>query len=327
MSVASTLSDNNIYASHSQVVSTSWRSSLHSSPQGAGFILSHISDRSPKIQIFANRIQVKVERKIQVGGGVRSKITGQSKASRKRMLEYYAQVRNFKKTAAITLTYPGEYSPNAERWKRDLFTLNKRLKRKYPNLFHIWKIEPQERGAPHFHLLACQYDGSLRQLRAWVKDVWYDIVGSGDMRHYGAGTQVDRMKNHKHSTWYLARYIAKREKAGYKFVTSDGEVLKHIGRHWGVHNRAAADDAAFGTYTLTPYQLIELRRMVTRWLKSKGVAYGKRLKRRHPMLGWSVFGLGDHTLGQHRRTIFRMLLAVTESDTPCISNVPIAALI
>lgn len=305
---------NSIYAPLRQKLSQSFRESLTSEPKAHGFILSHISDENPKIQIFANIIKVKVTRGYSVGGGVRSRISNFSKASRKRMLEYMAKIRNYKKAAAITLTYPGIWSPNAELWKRDLATFKKRLAYEYPEVFAIWRLEPQQRGAPHFHIMAFRYTGSLRKFRAWVKAAWFEIVNSGDIKHLAAGTQVDRLKNQKHATWYLAQYTAKPEKWGYQFLTSDGELLKNVGRHWGIHNRAAADDAAYGEYTLTPYQLIQLRRMVVRWQKSRGSDYGRRLARRHPLLGWSVFGLGDNTLGQHRRTIFRMLLAVLEDD-------------
>jgi hypothetical protein len=51
----------------------------------------------------------------------------------------------------------------------------------------IWKLELQDRGAPHFHLLIF----GLRYLpAALLARRWYEIVGSGDVNHLSAGTSV-----------------------------------------------------------------------------------------------------------------------------------------
>lgn len=58
-----------------------------------------------------------------------------------------AELPNF-----VTLTYPAKF-PTVSRAKRDLKVFQQRLIRRFPGSGGIWKLEPQERGAPHYHLL------------------------------------------------------------------------------------------------------------------------------------------------------------------------------
>jgi hypothetical protein len=89
----------------------------------------------------------------QVGGGRRGYIKGFSKNSRRRLLEMIASVkRDADLPNFMTLTYPANF-PTVERAKRDLKVFLQRLDRAYPGSGYIWKLEPQERGAPHYHLL------------------------------------------------------------------------------------------------------------------------------------------------------------------------------
>ena len=57
---------------------------------------------------------------------------------------------------------------------------------------HIWKLEFQRRGAPHFHILIAQPSGDLRTFRAWLSEAWAEVVGHTDAHqrelHRRAGT-------------------------------------------------------------------------------------------------------------------------------------------
>jgi len=213
----------------------------------------------------------------------------------------------------VTLTYPALYANKAERWKRDLDVFLKRLYHHAPKCFGIWRIEPQLRGAPHFHLLLSGQPWTLLKFRKWVKKAWFKIVNSGDQKHFYAGTQVDKVYSRKQAMYYVSKYAAKKEKTFYKFLTTDGELINSVGKHWGIHNRAAADVSEFLELTLTPTEFVKLRRVVSTWLTKRGSFYGRRLKRAHPKVGFTVFGLGDVTDGKHR-TIMRMLLSVFDDE-------------
>lgn len=302
--------DHTIYEQSEQRVAEDWRFALKRS---VGFIPSHISPRQPKIAIYANLTKVSIPTTIQSGGGVRGKISDFSRASRKRMMEFLASTRNLKKVVFVTLTYPSAWQDKPERWKRDIDTFLKRLNRLAPKCFGMWRIEAQKRGAPHYHLILSGHPSSVGRFRKWIKLAWYDIVGSGDEKHLAAGTQCDKVFSRKHAMHYVSKYLSKEEKDSHQFTNTDGEVIRHIGKHWGIFNRAAADTSAFGEYFLSPREFVELRRVVSKWLKSKGSRYSKRIRKMHPKVGFAVFGLGDVERGAHR-TVMRMLLSVFDDD-------------
>lgn len=83
-----------------------------------------------------------------------------------------------------TLTYGREYgawdgeappvwAQDPKRWKRDLDAFGKRVRRKFPRAGCVWKLEPQQRGAPHFHLLAV---GMSELAGYWLSDAWHEAV-------------------------------------------------------------------------------------------------------------------------------------------------------
>lgn len=126
----------------------------------------------------------------------------------------------------VTLTYPGEWPGEGARWKRDLDAVLKLLTKWTDKATIIWKMEPQERGAPHFHLAIFteKFMGPK-----WLARKWYRIVGSKDRRHLRAGTGVERARSRRGSLAYMAKYIGK------AFVAPEG--WEHVGRYWGVRNR------------------------------------------------------------------------------------------
>ena len=90
------------------------------------------------------------------GGGRRAPITGFSRRARRAMQQKLAAV-NEQRVAehrfSLTLTYPPIFSEDPDVWKKHLDRFLKRLKREYDYQAVVWKLEPQKRFAPHFHLL------------------------------------------------------------------------------------------------------------------------------------------------------------------------------
>ena len=83
----------------------------------------------------------------------RGKIKEFSAKSRSRMMALVASLKASSLPQFVTLTYPREWVHDPRMWKVHLDTFRKWLSRSYPSASGIWKLEPQERGAPHFHLL------------------------------------------------------------------------------------------------------------------------------------------------------------------------------
>jgi hypothetical protein len=97
------------------------------------------------------------------------------------------------KAFSVTLTYPRSWPRDPATWKKDLDTFGKRLRRRYPTLSAVWRMEFQGRGAPHFHLILF-LPRPLRPpwsgLRRFVARSWYESCGKPCDEHLNAGTTV-----------------------------------------------------------------------------------------------------------------------------------------
>jgi hypothetical protein len=148
---------------------------------------------------------------------------------------------------------------------RHLDALDKRMRREFEDFqFFIWKLEPQKRGAPHFHLLLVLKgeltDARLNQIRRFIACAWHEVVGSGRPEHLQAGTQVQLVKSWEGVSHYTSKYLAK---------TFDGSEIPtwwQPGRYWGKRGSIPTD---IHTVRLDLSQFYALRRVAYRWLKSK----------------------------------------------------------
>jgi len=127
----------------------------------------------------------------------------------------------------ITLTYPDAYPGDWRQWKAQLDNWLLRLRRRLPLAAGAWKLEPQIRGAPHFHLLVV---GAPFIAKDWLSQSWYEVVGSGDPKHLDAGTQVQLARSHRGVVAYAAKYTAKAQRLPASWQEG-------VGRWWGVFNR------------------------------------------------------------------------------------------
>ena len=96
-----------------------------------------------------------------------------------------------------TLTYPAEWIWDAKLWKRHLKVFSQRFLRRWPSAGFIWKLEFQQRGAPHFHpFIWGLRDEHFGDFLLWVSKTWNEVAGNGDQNHLLAGTRVEA-KNHQ----------------------------------------------------------------------------------------------------------------------------------
>lgn len=161
----------------------------------------------------------------------RGKVSGFSAKSRNRLMRTLAEVRRDNLPCFVTLTYPAVYSDDPKVWKRHLDNFIKRLARKFPSVAGVWKLEPQKRGAPHFHILVwgVEYD----QLARFVPQAWYEVVGSKDDNHLawhwgllGNKHCVSQVESQRGVFWYASKYMSK-----------EVEGWENVGRWWGVFFR------------------------------------------------------------------------------------------
>lgn len=170
------------------------------------------------------------------GGGVRGKVRGMSAGSRRRLLEKLARLDITRvHPLFITLTY-ADIWPDDNGARQDLENLFKRLERRYPKVSWIWRLEHQDRGAPHLHMivLGVPYLPVERLRRLWSAVIAY----SGQQR---LQVDVQAIRSWKGVMFYAAKYIAKLpEGAGgaapvqldnLTYLPVDSETF---GRVWGI---------------------------------------------------------------------------------------------
>jgi len=184
----------------------------------------------------------------------------------------------------VTLTYPGEWPRDWHEYKADLRAFIRRVERcpwlGYKGLF--WKLEQQKRGAPHFHiLLVLEKPVSVTSVADWARRAWFDVVGSGDLRHLRHGADVRVIYRINGGTGLLMRYLTKYMAKTWWAVDGNGEPVE-TGRTWGVcgdMESVVTCNIAF----VTRLAWVEFQRRVRRWgrkspyLACLANAYGLRL--------------------------------------------------
>lgn len=155
--------------------------------------------------------------------------------------------RALKASIFMTLTYPADWPDDPQVWKSHLNTFSIYLKRAYPRVSGFWRMEPQDRGAPHFHLILF---GQRFIPHEWTAATWNRIVAPGDLDHLAAGTETRRSRSMRQAVAYVSKYAAKI--TDQPFVTSSGEPLYNVGRHWGIIGRGSLPIADSITY-LVPF--------------------------------------------------------------------------
>lgn len=162
--------------------------------------------------------------------GVRGKVKGFSKNSRRRLIRKIGSIdRETLKQMPIflTLTYPKVWPADPKIWKKHLDTWVKRLKRRYSTTSAIWKLEPQKRGAPHYHLIVFNVPHISKH---WLAESWFEVVGSGDDKHLRAGTRVESIRTWRGCMSYASKYTA-------KVIEELPEGWEQVGRMWGIIGR------------------------------------------------------------------------------------------
>lgn len=173
------------------------------------------------------------------GGGKRGTITDFSPASRGRLFDLFNQFEVKHAATFITLTYASR-AETAHQAKGHLRALFKRLGRLYPdkNLSGIWRMEFQQRGAIHFHIIffECPYIPKEK-----LQTIWGDITG--DKLPF---TRIERIFSHKKIINYVAKYVGKvngePNPSGFNSLTYLSAYQKYhgpnIGRLWGYLNKS-----------------------------------------------------------------------------------------
>ena len=236
------------------------------------------------------RINIPASRDRPRGGGDRSDICGFSAQSHKRMmLLLNTIVRDCPLPLFVTLTYPGVWTPDPREWKRHLHNFGEWLRAKFPRASYVWKLEPQERGAPHFHLMIwgirfvpwqviavrwCEIVSDLdfkaprtwstgksgcAEFRAFSESV--EIKHGGAIAdHLRAGAQTRQVESRNGVKAY----------AGKNYMGKHFEGMEGVGRFWGVHNRKALPRPRAVRRSMPVEAVVTFARIARKWLAKQG---------------------------------------------------------
>jgi hypothetical protein len=178
----------------------------------------------------------------------------------------------------ITLTYPRDLLPSWEWAKRQLDMFLTYLFRKTGKHALLWRMEFQEDGSMHFHLMLW-YAPYLHW--RWIAATWDGLIGNQVTPEDSASTEIRAMRSWRQTSYYVSKYIAK---------DSDLAALDIFhGRHWGarfwdllpVHRVRVA---------LSPSEGYQVRRWMKRLREAKGVRT-RELGRALPFCHQSEAGL------------------------------------
>jgi len=189
---------------------------------------------------------------LQGGGGVRGQITRFSQAARRRfrerMLEFdFRDAISERRVLWVTFTVRHGRPDEMKRW---LSNWRRRLMRRNPRAWYVWRMEYQGRGVPHFHLIVVfpTHSAAVLEQDLMVSD-WCEVAGRlscwrGELGDFpNAMPQGQRVKLVR-GLWGLASYISDASKTQqatvpdpFFAVDSDG-VCERVdslpGRWWGV---------------------------------------------------------------------------------------------
>jgi len=156
-----------------------------------------------------------------------------SAASRRRLMRFMARLKTRKIRATfITLTFTEVVSN--EQAKKVLKRFTMRLRRSFTEASAIWRLEYQERGAPHFHLL-------VFNLPFWkqaeLQKTWEACTG--EVRSV---VDIRLVHGSRSIMAYISKYIAKKDERSEMTSLDDGS-YQHAsagglaGRFWGWINK------------------------------------------------------------------------------------------
>lgn len=186
-----------------------------------------------KFQGHVVKAKVSYRTRQQPRGGARGVVDGFSDGSRRRILELFGRLLLKGKAVFLTLTWGDEY-PDPQGAKNALRAFLERIRRRYGDkVSAIWRMEFQERGAPHFHLIFFNLPWiDKRMIQIW----WSQIIVQP-----WPFTRIELIRSYRGVMSYASKYVAKNEEfSGFNYPAYLHDAPKELplsGRVWGVFNR------------------------------------------------------------------------------------------
>lgn len=189
----------------------------------------------------------------------RGKITGFSPASRRRALRLLSTLRTSQLPPARFVTLTWHRPP--DRWLADARAFLQWIRRRDGRYF--WRLEAQQRGAPHLHLIVWCKDWNEHEAR----EHWSRIAAHGSEAHLEHGYDESAMESYGQVFAYVSKYIAKRSDSTHECLVGR--------RQWGA-SRDLPRRAVNIAPELSPREFAQLRRFANRLLRARRRTSGRR---------------------------------------------------
>jgi hypothetical protein len=224
------------------------------------------------IEEYQRDVKVRVQdRKVfRKGGGKREAVSSFSEDSRRRFKFLLRNTESFWKVW-IDLTYPGVPTCGRE-IKRHLKNFRWHLK-VYGVKAVAWRLEFQERGSPHYHLLV----DAERVHHKWIAEEWDRIIGNdweARGESHSASTSVGRIQSIGQLYYRVSNYMTKKNAQS---VVPPG--FEDVGRFWGA-TRGLLQKVSVRQKVGGLYTLCALTRIMRKWYVARWRSFGRRWRYR-----------------------------------------------
>lgn len=224
--------------------------------------------------------------------GKRGVVSGYSKASRRRLKYMLARLE---RSSALFATITQRDIISLDDYRRHWRAFDVALRRRYPRVgLVVWRVEMQQRGARHLHLIIRPKPG-VKKLYIpwrWISATWGRLVGQGTVREDGwvEGTPSVEVRyvapGSPRLMAYVAKYVSKQasgdgseasEASGASEQDADSLdnsiiTAQSVGRAWGLTGRMWAVNAPIRIVNpsdLTPRSLDYLQKLAD-WRREQG---------------------------------------------------------
>lgn len=215
---------------------------------------------------------------------VRSSIKTFSRKSRVHMKKVLGMIdrKAYKCGYFVTLTYPPELYPGLSASKCDLRLFIKFVKRMFPFMEYVWKMEYHKSGRVHYHLICFDVHDHRLLLRRG-RSYWWSVItrrmSSSDYEHYRSTKarnymvpiHVEKISGEKGLCLYIMKYVNKP-------VFCDG--VEAPGKFWGKSNGLFR---LFADYRLLIFR--SKRSAHVLWRQLRKTVYTRFYKRYYRSLG------------------------------------------
>jgi len=201
-------------------------------------------------------------------GAKRGKITSFSNASRRRLLHLFARL-DVRKAKAVFLTLTFHEIPTAAHAKKVFKRFTERLRRHFPKMAFIWRLERQKRGSIHYHLIMFNFPFVPQA----IIQKWWESCTLEDMSR----VYIEFIHGKRKVFNYISKYCAKPTEQVFSSLESSAyqhderseseliEFKKQLndaantpqiegdGRIWGIFQNWALPYAQFTAYRITDF--------------------------------------------------------------------------